>query len=84
MMELLSKFDADGLVGLTAVVGGLLCGALGIVMGVGLAIRKSELDAGLKRSMIERGMSAEEICMVMGARSSASRERAKQPAYREV
>ena len=68
MMELLSKFNAGELIGLTAVVGGLLCGALGIVMGVGLAIRKTELEAGLKKSMLERGMSAEEIRMVMTRR----------------
>jgi hypothetical protein len=84
MMELLSKFDAGELIGLTAVVGGLLCGALGIVMGVGLAIRRTELEAGLKRSMLERGMSAEEIRMVMDAGSRASLEHGKQPAYREV
>jgi hypothetical protein len=72
------------LIGLTAVVGGLLCGALGIVMGVGLAIRKTELEAGLKKSMLERGMSAEEIRMVMDAGSETALEHGKQPAYREL
>ena len=42
-------------------------GVVGIVMGVGLALRKTELAAGLKKSMLERGMSAEEIRMVMDA-----------------
>ena len=84
MIELLSKFDAGELIGLTAVVGGLICGALGIVMGVGLAIRRTELTAGLKRSMLERGMSAEEIRMVMNAGSETSLEHCKQPAYREL
>jgi hypothetical protein len=84
MIELLSKFDAGELIGLTAVAGGLLCGALAIVMGVGLAIRKTELEAGLKRSMLERGMSAEEIRMVIHARSDSALEHGKQPAYREV
>jgi hypothetical protein len=84
MVELLSKFDPGELIGLTAVVGGLICGVVGIVMGVGLALRKTELDAGLKRAMLERGMSAEEIRMVMNAGSCASPEHDKQPAYREV
>ena len=84
MLELLSKFNAGELIGLTAVAGGLLCGALAIVMGVGLAIRKTELEAGLKRSMLERGMSAEEIRMVMDAGSDCSLEHGKQPAYAEV
>jgi hypothetical protein len=83
MLELLSKFDAGELIGLTAVVGGLMCGALGIVMGVGLAIRRTELEAGLKRSMLERGMSAEEIRIVIHAGSEPSLEHGKQPAYRE-
>ena len=84
MIELLSKFNAGELIGLTAVVGGLLCGTLAIVMGVGLAIRRTELEAGLKKSMLERGMSAEEIRMVMESGSQTSLEHRKQPAYREV
>jgi hypothetical protein len=84
MIELLSKFNAGELIGLTAVVGGLMCGALGIVMGVGLAIRRTELEAGLKRSMLERGMSAEEIRMVMEAGSETSLEHGKDPAYTEL
>jgi hypothetical protein len=90
MIELLSRFEPGQLIGLTAVVGGLGCGALGIVMGVWCAIRKTELEAGLKRSMIERGMSAEEIRMVIDEGSFASaghggqRVHAKQPAYSEI
>ena len=84
MIELLSKFEAGELIGLTAVVGGLLCGLVAIVMGTGLAIRKTELTVGLKKSMLERGMSAEEIRMVMDAGSGHSLEHGKQPAYREV
>jgi hypothetical protein len=84
MHELLSKFEPGELIGLTAVVGGLVCGIVAIVMGVGLTIRKAELEAGLKKSMLERGMSAEEIRMVMEAGSCTSGEHCKQPAYSEV
>ena len=84
MIELLSKFEPGELIGLTAVVGGLFCGLVGIVMGIGLAIRKTELTVGLKKSMLERAMSAEEIRMVMEAGSGNSYEHGKEPAYREV
>jgi hypothetical protein len=90
MFELLSKFEPGQLIGLTAVVGGLSCGALAIVMGIWLAMRKTELEAGLKRSMLERGMSAAEIRIVMEAGSCSSNEHgdqpahAKQPAYSEI
>jgi hypothetical protein len=84
MFELLSKFEPGELIGLTAVVGGLICGILGTVMGIGLAIRKTELEASLKKSMLERGMSAEEICMVIDAGSYKAVEHRKQSAYSEV
>jgi hypothetical protein len=80
MFELLSRFDPGQLIGLTAVVGGLLCGVVGIVMGVGLAIRKTELDASLKKTMLERGMSAEEIRMVMHAGPCTRPEHFERPA----
>jgi hypothetical protein len=84
MFELLSKFEPGELIGLTAVVGGLICGILGTVMGIGLAIRKTELEASLKKSMLERGMSAEEIHMVINAGSYKEVEHRKQSAYSEV
>ena len=84
MFELLSKFEPGELIGLTAVVGGLICGILGTVMGIGLAIRKMELEASLKKSMLERGMSAEEIRMVIDTGSCPSLEHGKQPAFHEV
>ena len=84
MFELLSKFDPGQLIGLTAVVGGLLCGAVAIVMGVGCAIHKTQVEAGLKKSMLERGMSAEEIRMVIDAGSYRSLEHGKKHAYTEV
>ena len=51
----------------------LACGVL-IVLGTTLSscwlkARKATLDADLKREMIERGMSADEICQVIQAKS---------------
>jgi len=69
MYELLSKMEPGQLIGLVAVVGGLVCGIVAIVMGVGLEIRRVELAAALKKDMLERGMTAEEIRVVMEAGS---------------
>ena len=38
-------------------------------------VRKLELDVSLKLEMVQRGMSAEEICMVLESRPSSSRSR---------
>ena len=69
--------------------GGLLCGIMGIVTGVWHATRKAELDAALKQDMLNRGMSPEEIRMVIdaGANPDACRKSRKRvdPSYaREV
>jgi len=69
MIEVLSRFEPGQLIGLVAVVGGLFCGMTGIVMGVWHANRKAELDAALKQSMLDRGMSPGEIQTVMEAGS---------------
>ena len=69
MHELLSKIEPEHLIGLVSVIGAFACGIVGIVMGVGLAMRRVELAAGLKRDMLDRGMTAEEILIVMEAGS---------------
>jgi hypothetical protein len=83
-MELLSRLTSSELIGLTALVGGQICGVVVIVMAFGRAVHKTQLEIGLKKSMLERGMSAEEIHMVMDAGSGGSLEHRKQPAYKEV
>jgi hypothetical protein len=72
MAELLAKFDAGEFIGLVAVVGGILCGLLGIVMGVWHTHRKTEIEAALKQDMLNRGMSAEEIRTILDAGTAAS------------
>jgi hypothetical protein len=72
--EFLAKFNAGELIGLVAVAGGLLCGMFAIVMGCWEKIRRAELSAGLKRDMLNRGMSAEEIRTVLEAGTKGSRK----------
>ncbi len=69
MNDLLSKFDAGELIGLVAVVGGLLiplvCGTTAIITNYFHKIRQLEL----KQDMLNRGMSADEIQVVLEAGS---------------
>ncbi len=84
MYELLSKMEPGQLIGLVSVVGVYVCGIVAIVMGVGLAIRRVELAAALKKDMLERGMTAEEIRIVMEAGSKNSQRLCKSPVEAEV
>ena len=84
MYELLDKLQPGQLIGLVAVVGGLACGFVAIVMGIGLEIRRVELAAALKKDMLERGMTAEEIRIVMEAGSKNSQRLCKSPVEAEV
>jgi hypothetical protein len=70
MMELLSGFSPNNLLGLVSIVGSLLCGVL--VIGAYYywhRIRKADIAAKLKHDMLDRGMSAEEIRVVLEAGS---------------
>jgi hypothetical protein len=84
MLELLSRMQPGELIGLTAVGGGILIGLIATVMGIGLAHRRIELNAALKKNMLDRGMSAEEIRIVMEAGSSCPDRPIKERAYAEV
>ncbi len=84
MYELLSKMEPGQLIGLVSVVGGLICGIVAIVTGVGLEVRRVELSAALKKDMLERGMTAEEIRIVMEAGSRNSKRLSKSPIDAEV
>jgi hypothetical protein len=78
MIELLSKFDPEELLGLflggTAIVGGLLCGIIGIIAGTWQKVRRAEIAAALKQDMLNRGMSAEDIRTILDAGSKESRK----------
>jgi hypothetical protein len=84
MDELLSKFQPDHLIGLVAVIGAFASGIVAIVMGVGFAVRRVELAADLKKDMLERGMTAEEIRIVMEAGTKKAQQLCKSPIEAEV
>ena len=74
MSEFLSKFDAPHLIGLVAVAGGLLipilCGVTAIIFDGWIKLRQ----LALKQDMLNRGLSAEEIRLVLDAGSTESRK----------
>jgi hypothetical protein len=79
MGDLLSKFTSGELIGLVAVVGGLICGTVWVIAYYWYEMRRTETDAALKQEMLGRGMSAEDIQTVLeagsGERPRSSRSR---------
>ena len=84
MYELLSRVDPGFVIGLVSVIGGFACAIVAIVMGKRLELRRSELAADLKKDMLERGMTAEEIQIVMEAGTKSAQHFRKGPMYAEV
>jgi len=74
MFEWLSQYSPKELMGLFAIVGGLLLAGTAVVSAQWSRVRRAELHAhqmeaelALKQQMIERGMSADEIDHVLAA-----------------
>ena len=65
MTEFLSRFDAPRLIALVSIVGGLMIATITIVAVFWHKIRQTEL----KKDMVNRGMSADEIKTVLEADS---------------
>jgi hypothetical protein len=84
MYELLSRMAPGEFIGLVAVAGGLICGLVAIVMGIGLEFRRADLAFTLKKDMLERGMTPEEIRMVMEAGKKYPEQPCKSPVEAEV
>jgi hypothetical protein len=71
-MQTLSNMNYGQLMGFVALTGGLLIGLVAVAGGLWLENRKVEIAAGLKHDMLDRGMSAEEIRLVLDARKRRS------------
>jgi hypothetical protein len=74
MSEFLSKFDGGELIGLVAVAGGLLCGLICGASAIIMGCLSNMRQLALKQDMVQRGMSAEEICAIMDAGSERNRK----------
>ena len=74
--ELLAKFDSGELIGLVAVLGCVFVGSLGILLGFYVHAQKTrrvETLSDLKQDMLKRGMSAEDIQLVLNSGSERVR-----------
>lgn len=74
MLQLFMEYPWLAAVALTMLVP-IVAIAIAVPMDNWRKVREAELDASLKHAMLERGMSAEDIAMVMNARSRPSRKR---------
>jgi hypothetical protein len=72
MSAFLTRFNFPELMGFLVVGGGLLMGFVAIVGSFWTDIRKKEIAAGLKQDMLNRGMSAEQIRLVLDAGTKRS------------
>ncbi|MGH7136916.1 MAG: hypothetical protein ACREHD_14345 [Pirellulales bacterium] len=70
MSEFLSKFDSGEMIGLVAMAGGFVCAITAILGGIVSKCWCHNRELSFKQNMIARGMSADEIRMVIesGAR----------------
>ena len=84
MIEVLTKVDPGLLIGLVALAGGLFCALVSIILGNWLAYHRASLAAALKKTMLERGMTPDEIRLVMDAGSKGPQDPCKGPAELEV
>ena len=75
MGDFIKEFGIGAFVGLVALVGGLLIPLVAIIGGLTYEYRKLRVEAALKQQMIERGMSADEIKEVIGAKKSGKAHR---------
>jgi hypothetical protein len=88
MYELVSRMAPAELIALIGIVGGLFVGLVvfvtGIVMGFRLEIRRAEMAIAFKRELLERGLTPDEIGIVVEAGSKNSKRLCKSLADAEV
>jgi hypothetical protein len=76
MTGLLTRLTFGEFMGLLSLSGGLLIGLTAVVGGIWSDVRKKEIAAGLKHDMLDRGMSAEDIRLVLDSGTKRARNRA--------
>jgi hypothetical protein len=67
MTDFLSRVDGGELIAIIAVGGGMLIALLSIAAGVWHKVKSEQIAADLKKDMLDRGMSADEIKTVLEA-----------------
>lgn len=72
MSEILSKLDGAGVIAIFAVAGGFVLAFVAILTSAWTKVRQAEAVAALKQDLAARGMSAEEIRIVLEAGSKTT------------
>ena len=67
MNELFSRLNPGEVIAFLSISGGMLIGLVSIILGIWHRIRAEEIAAELKRDMLDRGLSAEEIKTILEA-----------------
>jgi hypothetical protein len=67
MSDYLLRFSPGEMIALVSIVGGLVLGSLVLMGDCWRRVRKVEIESNLKASMLDRGLSAEEIRCVLEA-----------------
>lgn len=75
MGEYLARLNYGEMMGFLGLGGGLMLGLVAVVGGLWFEMRRTEIAAGLKHDMLDRGMSADEIKTVLEAGAGAHRAR---------
>jgi hypothetical protein len=86
LADMLSRFNFGELMGFLSVGGGLLIGLVAVAGGLWVEYRKTEITAALKQEMLGRGMSADDIKLVLDAGTHRARRqgRCRQDANRSM
>jgi len=69
MSEMLTKLDSDGVIGVIGIVGGLLACVVIALAAAWQKVHRIDATFALKQDMLNRGMSAEDIRIVLDAGS---------------
>jgi hypothetical protein len=82
MSDILSKLDGGEILGLCGIILGLIATVGGLMLGFAKVmatyyrkVQLDEMEATLKMEMIQRGMSADEVTRVLGAKMGGSKSR---------
>jgi hypothetical protein len=83
-MSEVTVIEPGAIIGIVAVSGGLLCALTSIVMCKASEIHRANLNYSLKKDMLERGMTPEEMRLVLEAGAKTSEQLCKGPVEAEV
>ena len=67
LWDVFTQMDSSDLVGLAAIAMVLICVVAGIIARTAYRMHKNRLEDSLKRELVDRGFSADEVVNILGA-----------------